>query len=81
MGCCMAVERNFLLSCLPFPENLPMHDWWIGLNAEKRGKVKFVYKPLILHRCHGDNVTGGKTAAKDKIIWRIRILAAIIRLK
>ena len=81
MGCCMAVKKDFLLKCLPFPEKLPMHDWWIGLIAEKYGKVKFIKTPLIYHRCHGDNVTGGKTSLKDKIVWRFRILSDIIRLK
>ena len=81
MGCCMAVKRDFLNKCLPFPEKLPMHDWWIGLIAEKYGKVKFIDTPLIYHRCHGDNVTGGKTSTKDKIVWRIRILSDLIRLK
>ncbi len=81
MGCCMAFRADFKKIFMPFPENLPMHDWWIGLNAEIRGKAEFINEPLIKHRCHGGNVTGGETTAMQKLLWRLQITADIIRLK
>lgn len=54
----MAFRRDFEPAFMPFPKGLAMHDWWIGLNAELKGRVEFIYEPLIKHRCHGGNVTG-----------------------
>lgn len=77
MGCCMAFRKELCEKILPFPENLPMHDQWIGLVAEKTGKVSLIEKPLILYRRHGSNMTGGKTSLKQKIMWRISIAQEI----
>lgn len=73
MGCCMAFRKDLKEKIMPFPRNLPMHDQWIGLIAEKTGKVSLVEKPLILYRRHGNNMTGGQTSLKQKIMWRISI--------
>ncbi len=77
MGCCMAFKAELKEKILPFPKNLPMHDQWIGLLAEKTGKVSLVEKPLILYRRHGSNMTGGKTSFKQKIMWRLSIAQEI----
>lgn len=77
MGCCMAFKKELSEKILPFPENLPMHDQWIGLIAEKTGKVCLVEKPLILYRRHGANVSGGKTTLRQKIVWRISIACEV----
>lgn len=77
MGCCMAFRAELREKILPFPENLPMHDQWIGLIAEKTGRVSLVEKPLILYRRHGSNMTGGKTSFRQKIMWRISIVQEI----
>ncbi len=77
MGCSMAFSQNLVSSILPFPENLPMHDQWIGLIAEKTANVKFIEKPLILYRRHSSNVSGGKTSLKQKIMWRLTIAREI----
>lgn len=73
MGCCMAFKREMLEFILPFPKRLPMHDQWIGLIAEKKGKVKLIEKPLILYRRHENNMTGAKTSLIQKIVWRMSI--------
>lgn len=73
MGCCMAFRKSLCEKIMPFPQNLPMHDQWIGLVAEKTGKVCLIEKPLILYRRHGNNVSGGQTSLKQKIMWRISI--------
>ncbi len=78
VGCCMAFTKEVMNESLPFPRKLPMHDWWIALLAlKKHRKVVLLNKPLILWRRHGDNVTGGKTSAYQKIIWRLRILLSL----
>lgn len=77
MGCCMAFTREIAQRALPFPDGIPMHDQWIGLIAEQRGKVCFLPEPLILYRQHGGNVTGGKTSFRQKLVWRVSLLRAL----
>lgn len=80
VGCCMAFTQEVMLESLPFPEGIPMHDWWIALVAlKRRRKVALVGEPLILWRRHGDNVTGGSTTAKQKLLWRLRIISALLK--
>lgn len=75
IGCCMAFSANLRPYILPFPDDIPMHDQWIGLIGEKYGEVALIKEPYILYRRHGATVTGGSTTLKQKIKWR----AAIIR--
>ncbi len=77
-GCCTAFGSELKKYILPFPENLPMHDQWIGLMAEKHGKVALIDEPLILYRRHGSNVTGNGSSLKDKLKWRADILKAVL---
>lgn len=74
MGCCMAFRKELKDVILPIPEQVPMHDQYIGLMAERVGTVTFLQKPLIYYRVHGGNVTGGKTSLQDKLKWRADIL-------
>ena len=57
IGCCMAFRREVLLYALPFPAYIHMHDWWIGLLVEMKGKVFFYNDPLILYVRHGNNAS------------------------
>ncbi|MCR5484118.1 MAG: glycosyltransferase family 2 protein [Clostridiales bacterium] len=77
MGCCMAFTRDVLEMATPFPENIPMHDQWIGLIAERYGKPVLLSERLILYRRHGGNVTGGGTNAAFKIKTRAGLLKAL----
>lgn len=70
-GCCMAFKKELKDVILPFPESIPMHDSWIGLMAELRGKVLFIPEKLIYYRRHGDNATVLKRdSLKQSLIWR-----------
>lgn len=64
IGCCMAFNRKLLNQALPFPEDIPMHDFWIGLVGELHYRVYFVPDILMYHRRHGNNAssTGSKSA-------------------
>lgn len=57
IGCCMAVRRSVLKRILPIPDDIWIHDQWIGLLSEQLGKVVFFEEPLIYYRRHGGNVT------------------------
>lgn len=79
MGCCMAFRRALLAKALPFPENIPMHDQWLGLTAERVGETRLIDEALILYRRHGENVTGQKTGLAQKLSWRAALLRALMR--
>lgn len=57
IGCCMAFRRELLPVILPIPEEMYMHDYWIGTAAELCGKVGLLKEPLIGYRRHDSNVT------------------------
>ena len=57
VGCCMAFRKELLPVLFPIPENMYMHDYWIGTAAELCGGVRLVREPLIGYRRHGKNVT------------------------
>ena len=80
-GCSMAFRQNVLDKALPFPKNLPMHDQWLGIVAEKFFKVTYVTVPLVEYRQHSGNATHiGRSPAgiRQKIKWRLDLLRAII---
>ena len=68
IGASMAFRREILDVALPFPQSIPMHDIWLALLAEAKGKTHYVHEPLIYYRRHDDNASS--TGAKSKnSIW------------
>ena len=84
VGCCMAFRRKVLHKAMPFPEDIPMHDQWIGLVAELFFKPILINDQLSLYRRHDNNVT--KTGIKSnnnlltKIKFRFNLISNLIRL-
>lgn len=79
IGCCMAVKRDFLTKVLPFPENIPMHDQWMGLIAEKKGSVAFLNTPLIKYRRHSDNVSSLHHSMLSHMVkFRANLISALL---
>ena len=78
-GCCMAFTKELLPYILPFPDGIPMHDQWIGLTAQRHGYVRFWDEPLILWRRHADTQTGHGSSLVRKIIWRWRMVRALMK--
>lgn len=80
IGCCMAFKASLKNKILPFPEKIPMHDQWIGLIAEKCGRVEFLNKTLLLYRRHDETITKGKRADVITMLkWRARILNELFK--
>jgi len=77
LGCCMAFRKSLLTYALPFPRNLPMHDWWLGLIAEAFGKVDFVNQQLVMHRRHGGNASPTSERSKVPMFTRLRWRAGL----
>lgn len=74
IGCCMVVRKSVLDRILPIPENVWIHDQWIGLLAEKLGSVIFLEDILLSYRRHEENVTGlnhGSVTSMIKKRWNM----------
>jgi glycosyltransferase involved in cell wall biosynthesis len=82
IGCCMAFRRSVLASVLPFPADIPMHDWWIGIAAERTARTAFIPTPLMLYRRHGGNAstTGSRSPAtrRRQLAWRLALVKATL---
>ncbi len=59
-GCTIMINRLARTEVLPFPANIPMHDWWIAAKTTQVGRTILINKPTILYRQHGDNIYGAK---------------------
>lgn len=83
-GCCMAFRRSLFSRAIPFPKRLPMHDQWLGLVAEKTGRVRFIDKPLVDYRRHSGNATdllnGSGASLAKRFKWRFDLLRILFRL-
>jgi glycosyltransferase involved in cell wall biosynthesis len=82
-GCCMAFNKRILDLALPFPERIPMHDWWIGMIGLTYGRIKIIEEPLIYYRKHSGNATntGSKSqhTLSEKIRFRRNIIIPLIK--
>lgn len=68
IGCCMAFDSKIKDKILPIPNNIEMHDQWIGLIGEKNGKSIFYKEKLIEYRRHDANVSQMKHYGLAKMI-------------
>lgn len=88
MGSAMAFRRKIAEAALPFPEKIAMHDVWIGLMAECKGKVLFLDEQLMYYRRHEGNFTAAADKPDDKlsdfslsykIKYRLQLLFYVIK--
>ncbi|MDE7311097.1 MAG: glycosyltransferase family 2 protein [Eubacterium sp.] len=58
IGCCMALRRELVPYILPIPDDIQMHDQWIGiLNDRHKGGCVFLKEPLLYYRRHQGTVS------------------------
>lgn len=80
IGCCMAFDSSMKKYILPIPNDIDMHDQWIGILCETKGKSIFIKDKLIKYRRHSDNVSKMEHyPLKKMIINRINILVNLIK--
>ncbi|MCL2323081.1 MAG: glycosyltransferase family 2 protein [Oscillospiraceae bacterium] len=79
-GACMAFKKELLNEILPFPEEIEMHDQWIGLVCLLYKKnISYIDEPLMNYIRHGENVTGIKKRSKLTILkGRLNTIKAVI---
>lgn len=75
LGCCMAFKREILTEVLPIPNQIAMHDWWIGMISELEHGSVFISDKLIRYRRHGNNVSSMHHYPLKKMI-KIRMYLA-----
>ena len=68
IGCCMAFDKDIVNRLLPIPNDIEMHDQWIGLISEKYGNSIFINDTLIKYRRHEGNVSEMKHYPLGKMI-------------
>ena len=83
-GCCMAFRKELLEIVLPFPNNIIMHDNWIGnLALITNQKILFIDKPSIKYRRHSWNVSSTRGKSYNplwfKFLYRIEFLFLLIK--
>ncbi len=56
LGCASLIRASALKSCLPFPKEIPYHDWWITIKCIMDGKgICFTDEIVTKYRQHGEN--------------------------
>ena len=73
-GCCMAIKRDFLMACLPFPSGV-LYDQYLGACAERIKKSLFINDILISHREHLNNWSQKQSLA-NRVFYRFLLLQA-----
>lgn len=80
IGCCMAFRRDLIDKILPIPNNIEMHDQWIGFLGEEYGESFFVNECLIKYRRHSNNASEMKHHPVLKMIKnRINLIIELHR--
>lgn len=79
LGCAMAVRRELLDAALPIPRSVPMHDMWFGALGSVLGRVRYISRPLLQYRRHGDNLSPSRQQGWSRMLrWRLALLTALI---
>ena len=79
IGCCMAFDSNIKEYILPIPNNIEMHDQWIGILSEKKNGSIFIKDILVKYRRHDDNLSSMKHHGIFKMIKnRLNIIFKLI---
>lgn len=83
LGCCMVFKRDVLNVCLPFPEGIVGHDYWIGMMGMVKFKYCFLNDVMISYRRHNSNVSTSSEASSNSILYklvtkRLNIIKAIV---
>lgn len=72
VGCCMAFRKEILNEILPIPIHITMHDMWIALISEKKGKTCLISENLIFYRRHDSNASTTSHKSKFSRLYQIK---------
>mgnify|MGYP003370017248 FL=1 len=81
-GCCIAFRKELKKEILPIPNNIYLHDEWIGLVAELNGKTYFLNEKLMEYRRHSQNTSSFKhLPIKEMLVNRINYTKELLKYK
>ncbi len=81
-GCCIAFRAKLKEKILPIPNNIYLHDQWIGMIAELEGKTYFLNEKLMKYRRHSENNSSFKhLPLKEMFINRVNYAKELIKYK
>jgi len=66
MGNTILMNQKLKKCVLPFPKELDVHDYWIGLQCELFGRRKTLFEPLVRYRIHQTNNSNSQTKLYEK---------------
>ena len=81
-GCTLAFRKELLKKVLPFPDDIPMHDSWIGLVNHLYGETIYLEEPLLQYRIHNYNTGRGisdHAGLLQMIQWRIIFIKNLLK--
>lgn len=89
LGCCLSFKSSLNRYILPFPVDIHMHDWWIGLVCLMYTSVCFCPERLILYVRHNKNASPTlsesgyslKTKFMNRWVLLYNLMKLIVRLK
>ena len=64
-GHAMIIKKDLFNNAFPFPKEMP-HDLWLAFVSTIFGGMKYLDKPLVKWRHHGNNVTAAGARSKQK---------------
>ena len=70
-GCACLFTKEIKENALPFPDNIPMHDYWLAITAASKEQLYRIPESLIKYRQHGNNVLGSVRYSKNVIIMKL----------
>jgi glycosyltransferase involved in cell wall biosynthesis len=83
LGCCLAFRKDVLKKATPFPKDIPMHDWWLGIISETFYRITIINEQLISYRRHGVNATPTGEVSNfpywDRLGFRLALIKGIFR--
>lgn len=78
IGATMAFKRTILDTALPFPKDIYMHDIWLAMVAEIKGRTFFINKPLVYYRRHGNNASQTGERSSNSILKKLSMRVILI---
>lgn len=78
-GSCMAFRGELKRIILPIPNNIAMHDQWIGIIANQQGKVSIIDDKLIMYRRHDGVSSSNGVGMRLKIKYIVAITLELLK--
>lgn len=76
-GCTVMINKKLAILALPIPNDVIMHDWWLGLVASSFGEIHHIERATMLYRQHTNNDTGATRYNLQNVFKKAKELSDI----